>query len=146
MNHPAFKANPVWAILAASGLGILILLASCHHAKAGSLNLAWDASPASANVTNYVLYASTNTLTITNATVKLNVGTNTTAAVDNLAVGQWNFGVTAVAAGNVQSDLSAVLPVQVPPPPTNMRTIIVQYSASLTNGFSDVGFFKIRAP
>lgn len=32
----------------------------------------------------------------------------------------------------------------VPAPPEQLRTVILQHAASLTNGWNDIGFFKVR--
>lgn len=69
---------------------------------ASNVDLMWDASP-TPGITNYVLYASTNALSATNlptATVRLNVGTNLTAKVENIKAGQWSFAVTAMLEGS----------------------------------------------
>jgi len=116
----------------------------CATAMGQSVNLAWDAST-SPGVTNYVIYATTNALTDTNASsalVKVPVGTNLTAKVFDLSPGMWWFGAKAVA-GGAESKLSNVVAVEVPKPPAQMRTIAVQYSYTLTN-FYDLGFFKLR--
>lgn len=115
-------------------------------ASAQNIRLGWDASP-SAAVTNYVLYAATNALTTTNlasALVKQPVGTNLTATIEDLKPGRWWFAATCQAEG-VESGPSNVLLVDVPQPPAAMRTIVVQYSGTLTN-FYDVGFFRLRLP
>ncbi len=127
-------------------LSILSILTVSLSAFAADLSLAWDPSP---GATNYVLYASQSPLTpttLTNATLKINVGTNLTATVQNLATGQWYFGATAFS-GGLQSDLSNILVVGSPAPPANMRTMIVQYSFNLaTNGWNDLGFFRLKLP
>lgn len=110
------------------------------------VRLAWDKSD-TASVTNYVFYAHTNSLTATNlasAAVRLNAGTNLTARVERLAAGRWWFVVTAVGEG-MESDPSNTVTVEVPEPPKNMRTVILQFSGTLSN-FYDVGFFRLRLP
>lgn len=126
-------------------LPLLFLL--CGPVFAGEVQLAWDASP-SPGITNYILYAHTNALTKTNlstAVVKVSAGTNTTASLDNLATGTWWLTVTA-SKGGVQSDPSNILIIDVPQPPAQMRSVVIQYSATLTNGFNDLGFFRLRIP
>lgn len=111
------------------------------------IKLAWDASP-TVGVTNYVLYASTNTITTTNilsSAVRVSVGTNLTATISDLVPGNWYFAATAMKLG-VESAPSNILQVQVPVAPTNMLTVFVQYSTSITNGFTDTGFFRLRIP
>lgn len=113
---------------------------------AQELPLAWDAS-ASPGVTNYILYAGTNSITATNLssyTMRISVGTNLTARVESLAPGQWFFAATAQA-GGIESAPSNILAVEVPPAPQRMRTMVVQYSGTLTN-FYDVGFFRLKLP
>ena len=124
----------------------LILLCGVGVSHAQSVRLGWDAST-SAGVTNYVLYAHTNTLASTNlaaAVVRQKVGTNLTATIEDIKPGRWWFAATAVG-GGVESQPSNILIVDVPQPPPNMRTIVVQYSGTLTN-FYDVGFFRLRLP
>ena len=105
----------------------------------------WDASPDS-SVTNYTLYACTNTIgTNLSAAVTVEVGTNLTARIEDLLPGRWSFYVTAMAAYRIQSLPSNVVQAEVPAAPTNMRTVVLQYSGTLTN-FYDVGFFKLRLP
>jgi len=149
---------------------ILFGIFAALTSMASDIKLAWDASPttgvpnyvlyASTNirpivgvvradepVTNYVLYASTNILSATNltsATVRLNVGTNLTATVERIQAGQWSFAATAMKDG-LESDPSNILIADVPQPPARMRTVVVQYSGTLTN-FYDVGFFRLRLP
>jgi hypothetical protein len=125
---------------------LLTLAALTSFADPGEIKLAWNASP-SANVTGYFLYAHTNALTDTNFsyTIRADAGTNLTATIQNIASGQWYFAATARDTNGVESLLSNVLPYEIPKPPANMRTVILQYSGSVTN-FQDVGFFKLRFP
>jgi len=128
--------------IAATAAACLLAVA----AQAQSIRLAWDAST-SPGVTNYVLYAHTNTLAATNlsaAVVKQSVGTNLTATIEDIKPGHWWFVATAVGSG-VESGPSNSVNVEVPKPPAAMRTIVVQYSGTLTN-FYDVGFFRLRLP
>ena len=125
---------------------ILFGIFAALTSMASDAKLAWDAS-LTTGVTNYVLYASTNILSATNltsATVRLNVGTNLTATVEGIQTGQWSFAATAMKDG-IESDPSNILIVDVPQPPARMRTVVVQYSGTLTN-FYDVGFFRLRLP
>lgn len=136
--------NALLILAGALALQTSVTAAPVVTAPTNQLNLAWDAVPG-AGVTNYVLYAHTNTLTATNlaaATVKAGVGTNTLVAVENLAPGQWSFAVTAVKAG-VESPPSNILPVEVPPAPVNLRTVVLQYGATVTN-LTDMGYFRLR--
>lgn len=124
------------------------LLLSPLLAAAQNVTLAWDAS-VTPGITNYVLYASTNAISLTNTTllstaqVRLHVSTNLTATVENLKAGQWTFAVTAMG-GGIES-APTTLAVEVPKEPARMRTVVVQYSGTLTN-FYDVGFFRLRLP
>jgi hypothetical protein len=125
---------------------ILFGIFAAITSMASDAKLAWDASPTT-GVSNYVLYASTNILSATNmtsATVRLNVGTNLTATVERIQAGQWFFAATAMKDG-LESEPSNILIVDVPTPPARMRTVVVQYSGTLTN-FYDVGFFRLRLP
>ena len=114
---------------------------------AGDVRLAWDAST-SAGVTNYVLYAHTNSLSATNlasATIKVNAGTNLTARIEGMASGTtWYFVATAVA-GGVQSDPSNQVVVQVPAPPGNSRVVAVQWGVSL-DSITNNQFFRLYFP
>lgn len=113
-------------------------------AFAGSLRLAWDASPTPG--VEYLLYVQSDTapFTYTNYAARVNVGTNLTAHVYQIQPGKWNFAVTAVT-NSVESDFSNVLPVEVPGPPTNARTVTLQYNASVTStNWTDVTVFRVR--
>lgn len=126
--------------------GLICFFAAAVTAAASDVKLAWDAS-GTVGITNYVLYANLAPLvyaTRTNVTARINVGTNLTASVENLAPGQWWFAATAMKDG-LESDFSNVLQVECPRPPANMRTVVLQYSGTLTN-FYDVGFFRLRLP
>lgn len=122
------------------------MMLACVAAVAGDVRLAWDASP-TPGVT-YTLYGHTNALTSTNkasAPLIVDVGTNLTIRAETVgASGRWYFGATAVQAG-IQSDLSNVLIVDFPAPPTNSRTVAIQWGitlASMTNN----AFFKLYWP
>jgi hypothetical protein len=120
---------------------ILFLLA--FGARAQSLKLAWDASPDS-NVTNYVVYAATNSTTVL---TNFPAGTNLTVTIKNLSPATWRFYATAQKDG-AESLPSNVVIVQVPVEPANLRTVAVQYTFSLadTNGFHNAVFFKFAFP
>lgn len=122
---------------------VLLVAAACSAADA---KFAWNASTTS-GITNYVIYANRAPLdyaTRTNVTARLNVGTNLTASVEFLVPSQWWFAATAMKDG-LESDFSNVIQVECPSPPANMRTVVLQFSGTLTN-FYDVGFFKLRLP
>jgi len=102
-------------------------------AKAGEVALAWDASitPGCSNK----LYCTTNSsLVMSNralSQITVNCGTNTAVICSGLTnATTWRFGVTATLAG-AESDLSTIIPVQVPAIPANARTLVLQYSFSL---------------
>lgn len=122
---------------------LVIICLTALPLLASEVRLAWDAS-LTQGVTNYVLYAHTNDLaavSLTNALVKLNVGTNLTARVESLVPGRWWFGATAMKDG-MESDLSNTISVEVPRPPRNMRTVVILSSATVTN-WTNI-FFKLR--
>lgn len=138
-------ASRVCALGVASWIGLMGLLAMAVPVMASDIKLAWDASQ-TPGITNYVLYASTNTLTSTNlqsALVRLSVGTNLTASITDIKAGQWTFAATAIKDGIESSPV--LLLAEVPKAPDRMRTVVVQYSGTLTN-FYDVGFFRLRLP
>lgn len=168
LKQPITTQSPMKFQIAA--LSALLTLSAA--AAAAELHLAWDPSP-TPGVTNYVLYASTNDFSApTNLTaaaastrvlapanpqarlsglaapdsgaVRLNVGTNLTATIADLAEGYWSFAATAEMDG-LESELSNIVHVQVPAPPANMRTVILQYSGTLSN-FQDAVFFKLKLP
>lgn len=125
---------------------ILALVATVAIANPGEISLKWNAS-VTPGITNYVLYAHTNAMTETNFTftIRADTGTNLTATVYDVAPGQWYFNATAMDTNGVESQLSNVVQYEIPAPPASLRTIILQYSASVTN-FSDFHFFKLRFP
>ena len=99
-----------------------LILALVFQCAGADVKLAWNPS-LTPGVTNYVLYASTNALTLQSYTVRTNVGTNLVATVQTLRAGQWQFGATAMK-DLVESDMSPVLPVEIPTPPTGIRIVI----------------------
>ena len=126
---------------------LIALLLFPVAAWAGSVTLAWDASP-SASVTNYVLYAHTNSLSsgtnLSTALVKVSTGTNLTVALTGLnPPTTWYFVATAKAEG-MESAPSNQLIVQVPVAPANARMMAVQYAELNVTNWTDVGFFRIR--
>ncbi len=123
-------------------IGLTMVLAA-FIASAADINLAWDAS-ISPGITNYQLYASTNGIPSTNYTAQLNVGTNLTCSVRELKQGTWYFAVVAMKDG-ISSDFSNIVIAEVPYASGSFRTVVLQFSGTLTN-FYDVGFFKLRIP
>ncbi|MCW5554490.1 MAG: fibronectin type III domain-containing protein [Verrucomicrobiae bacterium] len=120
------------------------LLASASVAHSGSLTLAWDPSP-TPGVT-YRIYAHTTPIgtNLVDTVVKLDAGTNLTASVSNLAPGQWHFVATAVKAG-IESEPSNELVTEVPAKPANMRTVTLQWNATVSGtNWLDAGFFRVK--
>jgi hypothetical protein len=126
---------------------IAIIVPLISFANPGEIKLAWSPSTdAEATSYTHTLYAHTNAFaTNFTYTAQANAGTNLTATVSDLAPGRWYFAVTARDTNGVESKLSNVLPYQTPSPPSDLRTVILQYSASVTN-FQDMIFFKLRFP
>ena len=126
---------------------LVCMMSSSWLCHGQTVKLAWDASGTNQPIT-YVLYASTTSLsdaTISTATTNVPTGTNITVTISDILAGHWWFGVAARDTNGLQSVLSNVLQVEVPKPPLNMRTVVLQYSGMLSN-FYDVGFFKLRLP
>ena len=123
---------------------MLVLSSLSAFAAGGSVHLAWDPSPDPG--CNYILYATTNgTVTLTNFQSKINCGTNLIVhATDLSPPGTWKFAVTA-SQGGIESDFSNTLILQVPVAPATMRTVALQYSATLAGtNFLDALFLKLR--
>ena len=122
-----------------------ILFLAALRVEASFLRLAWDASATPG--CEYVLYASTNELTqetYRDATVRVPCETNLTATIEGIVEGAWSFAATAVKDG-VESDISNVVVTEIPPAPGTMRTVVLQYSTTITNGWNDTdGYFRIR--
>lgn len=130
------KSAPALCVL------FVLLVPSISHA--GSLRLAWDASPTPG--VSYTLYAHTNTIgtDLVSPVVRVHAGTNLTARVTDLAAGQWHFVATAVK-DNVESAPSNELVATVPAQPANMRTVVLQYNATVTGtNWLDAGFFRVK--
>lgn len=123
----------------------LLMSPMTMSATAGEVRLAWDAS-ATTNVTNYLILAHTNnSVGMRTNSVRVNAGTNTTALVEGMKDGTTWYFVCVAQAGGLTSENSNMVIAQTPLPPASMRTVAVQYGATLTN-FSDVGFFRLRIP
>lgn len=121
---------------------ILLVVAIATGAGATFIPFAWDAST-TPGVT-YQVYGHTNELAQTNyrtAAVRFSAGTSTAFYVEGIAATSWFFCCTAVKDG-AESDISNILPVDVPQPTGNFRTLVVQYGGTLTN-WMDVGFFRV---
>lgn len=124
----------------------LIFLAAT--AFAADLHLAWDAPPAP--VAGFKLYISTNELsdaTLGTNTLSLDVGTNLTVTLTNLPVGKYWLAASDYDSNGVESTLSNVLQVEVPEPPNNLRTLVLQASFDLTStNWQDLGFLRLKSP
>lgn len=118
---------------------LILLLLSVSSLSASSIKFAWNAST-SEGITNYMLHVTQGTNEAT-----INVGTNLTATAEGLTPGIWTFAASCQISPGIVSDRTPPLVVEVPQPPTLMRTIVVQYSGTLSN-FADVGFFRLRIP
>lgn len=127
-------------------IAAFVLLLAPLLGRASDVHLAWDPSPSGSNVTNYLILAHTNSsVGMRTNSVRVNAGTNTSALVEGMAGGMTWYFVCVAQAGGLTSDNSNMVIAQTPLPPPNMRTVVVQYVATLTN-FSDVGFFRLRIP
>jgi len=131
--------NPMWTLAIALGL-------AAGSARAVGVRLVWDPSP-SPLVTNYCLYCATNGLlgaSLTNAVTTVNVGTNLTVTLNNIAAGDYQFAVTAWATG-VESGPSNVLPVEIARPPANLQTLVLQVNGTLSGtNWQTAGFFRLQ--
>lgn len=124
----------------------LIFFGTCCLCSAASLRFTWDVSP-SAAVTGYYVYGFTNAVfNTTNApALKVDVKTNLVAEVSELKPGLWTFAATAYNADGIESDFSNVVVTEVPKPPALMRTVTLQYTATLpTTNWQETGFFQIK--
>ncbi len=120
---------------------LLLLLPLLALPAKADITLAWDPLTNFPSAT-YTLYAATNSFTnAAGALVTANVGTNTQVTLSGLT-NFWHFRAAAAVNG-LSSDLSAPLILQIPPPPANFRTVIIQGGPTITN-FQDLGFFRIR--
>lgn len=127
-------------------LALLIWFWFCVSVGAQSISLIWDASPGT-NVAGYRLYSSTNDIIYSSRTnaIITDTGTNCTVSLKDLQPGKWRFVVTAYSHENLESDFSNMLICEIPiEKPGNLRTLVLQYSYALTNGWQDAVFFKIK--
>jgi len=112
----------------------------------GTVRLAWDPSPTT-NV-QYRLYAHTNAIWATNlmaATVRLDAGTNLTATIANLSASYWHFRATAYTTNGIESLPSNEVIVSVPSPPAQLRTVVLQWNATVTGtNWLDAGYFRVK--
>jgi len=98
---------------------LLICLSSLglYSANAGDVKIAWTPSP-STGVTNYIVYASTNSINSSNvssAQIQILAGPVVAHTLTNLTVGKWYITVTAVA-DDSESDISNVVTATIPAP------------------------------
>ena len=112
------------------------LVAAAFTINAGQVQLAWDASP-TPGVTNYVLNVTQGT-----NTARVNVGPALTAEIETTQ-GVYSVFCTAQKDG-VESEPSNTVIFEVPAPPSNARIVAVEHSITLTNGWNDVGFFRLK--
>lgn len=142
------------------------LVVGCSYLHASDIHLLWDSSP-TPDVT-YRLYASTNGLaSLTNAQVKVNTGTNCTVIIADMQPAVWTFAATAVkqtlstnpvpllvgqpsvTTNTVESAPSNFLLLEMPSPPANTRTYILELevTADLTStNWARLGAFRIAIP
>lgn len=126
-------------------LAAALLLCLVSHAS--SIRLAWDPSPTLG--VQYRLYAHTNTfagLNLSNATVRLDAGTNRTATVSNIVAGSvWFFVVTAYDTNGLESVPSDELSAVIPQAPGRLSTVVLQWNATVSGtNWLDAGFFRVR--
>jgi hypothetical protein len=138
-----FEEVAAWLLGTVLGLLllVLVLVMVTRPARGADLSLAWDHDDPGTNTT-FVLFGSTNAGAAW--PVRLDLGTNRVAELEDLLPGQWSFCVAALARG-VESDKSPVVGIDVPRAPRDLKAVVVQFSGSLTNS-RDVGFFRLRLP
>jgi len=143
MDSSAYNAQPALYFVGMTRLTLILLLlplAAC----AQEVRLAWDASPSPG--VHYRLYAGTNSVQgLTNALVVVNAETNLTATVEISQAQRWYFVATAVdTASGLESEPSNEVMVETPAAPSNMRTIHIEHTITLSNGWNDVGYFRLK--
>lgn len=127
-------------------LGLALLTISV---SGGDIPLAWD-SPTNEPTAAFILYASTNALSAANfrtAPVRLPLPPINTVTLSSFKPGTYWITVTAVSTNTLESDPSNILVAQVPTPPVNLRTVLLQYSNTITNAgtnWVDAGFFRVK--
>lgn len=126
----------------------LSLLLISLQSRASNVMLAWDAST-TAGVTNYMLYASTNTLNATNLSTALVIrpaGNNLNAFITGINSARWFFVVTTIKDGqeSLPSNLVIYDVPSIPAVPANARTVAIQYGVSLGTNRENVGFFWLQ--
>lgn len=93
------------------------------------------------NGVTYTVYAEVALPTATNYVAVSGI-TNNQVGISSLAGGRWTFYATA-RQGNVESIPSNSIMVSVPAAPSNLRTVVLQYSATLNGPFADALFLKL---
>lgn len=117
-----------------------ILLLCALSAVAGTVRLAWDASP-DASVIGYRVYVGTNSpLSTTNSIGMVDTGTNLTATVTATNAGRWYFIATAYNR-DAESQPTPEIAVVFPEPPNAIATLAV--SASVSAGTNWMKLFRL---
>lgn len=138
------------AIAVLQGVGALsiLLMFTYMTAYAGRVSVGWSPSP-STNVT-YRIYAATNETSmletnLSSSSVIMDVGTNMIASILFDRPETWYICATARRDG-IESEPSNVLTVVVPVAPGGLAAMAVETTIDLsnTNGWAQVGFFRIR--
>lgn len=132
------------AIILAIFFGLCLLLAQL----AKGVTLVWDPSPDSW-VAGYCIYASTNSVQehhLTNASVKVDCGTNTSLEITNLIGGGDQYYVaTAYTADGQESLPSNEVVFHIPFDPPVLKTLYVEWSGTVpTTNWQETGFFRMR--
>ena len=97
--------------------GVFSALTPLASLAAGSVTLAWDASPGTNVIANYKIYYGVASGTYTNTA---SAGTNTTLSISNLVEGKtYYFAATAVDTYGLESDYSTEVSTVIPVKPTN---------------------------
>lgn len=141
------KVGVTWTCIVKS-CGFVEVVTTCmllfaSIASAGVVNIAWDASPTPD--VSYRVYAMTNSLGLTNAPLVMDVNTNLAARIEfSTNASRWYFVVTAVNTNSIESEPSNEIIIDVPAAPSQFRVVTLQHSAVLTNGWNDMGYFRVR--
>jgi phosphatidate phosphatase PAH1 len=118
-------------------------------AQALDVVLQWDPSP-SPDVVEYIIYAHTNSFsatTLSNATVRVSVGTNLTTTVTGLSnTNRWYFVATAKDKYGLESLPSNEVNFALASPPQDLRLLILEGTTNLSSGWTNLGFFRLRIP
>jgi hypothetical protein len=94
--------------------GFFLALTPLASSAAGSVTLAWDASPGTNVIANYKIYYGAASATYTNVVA---AGTNLTVSISNLVTGTtYYFAATAVDTSGLESDYSTEVSTMIRPP------------------------------